>query len=379
MTTRTRWQSSAATASVPEVVAEGLRVLDAVTGSGGPAFERTEYDLGARRWQASGETLPDSVLERDPRARRHPARRDRRPQRAERRARARAAAAAAVRARPVREPAAQPALPGGRDAAGRSRRHRLRRRPGGHRGPVHRQRWRAAGRHPARGRDRGQRQHGVRRRAGRPGRVRPGAGPAAPPAHPGAQAQRADLRRSPVAADRGAGRRGVPGRRHRLPARRRGDHLPGHRPGAVRRRRDRQPVRRHHHRPGGGGDRWHRSGRERQRQPRPHGAEHVRARARVRPRHRGAGAGRPDRHGAVRGDAARAPGGVGLRRPRPGRRGEGPGATAAASGEGRARWARRWRAWWRASGSDPDVRAARRAARSCARRPWRRTARRRPA
>ncbi|GAA4345387.1 3-isopropylmalate dehydrogenase [Angustibacter luteus] len=47
----------------PEVVAEGLRVLDAVTGSGGPAFERTDYDLGARRWQATGETLPDSVLD----------------------------------------------------------------------------------------------------------------------------------------------------------------------------------------------------------------------------------------------------------------------------------------------------------------------------
>src|SRR6476619_5949993 len=47
----------------PEVVAEGLRVLDAVTALGGPAFERTEYDLGARRWHATGETLPDSVLE----------------------------------------------------------------------------------------------------------------------------------------------------------------------------------------------------------------------------------------------------------------------------------------------------------------------------
>src|SRR3954466_4749738 len=46
-----------------EVVAEGLRVLDAVT----PAYDikvtTTEYDLGARRWHATGETLPDSVLE----------------------------------------------------------------------------------------------------------------------------------------------------------------------------------------------------------------------------------------------------------------------------------------------------------------------------
>lgn len=44
----------------PEVVAEGLKVLDAVTNGD---VERTEYDLGARRWNATGETLPDSVLE----------------------------------------------------------------------------------------------------------------------------------------------------------------------------------------------------------------------------------------------------------------------------------------------------------------------------
>ncbi|WP_256792532.1 3-isopropylmalate dehydrogenase [Terrabacter sp. Ter38] len=47
----------------PEVVAEGLKVLDAVTGETGPKFTATEYDLGARRWHATGETLPDSVLE----------------------------------------------------------------------------------------------------------------------------------------------------------------------------------------------------------------------------------------------------------------------------------------------------------------------------
>jgi len=46
----------------PEVVAEGLKVLDAVAPAHGTKFERTEYDLGARRWHASGETLPDSVL-----------------------------------------------------------------------------------------------------------------------------------------------------------------------------------------------------------------------------------------------------------------------------------------------------------------------------
>ena len=47
----------------PEVTSEALKVLDAVAASAGVAFERTEYDLGARRWHATGETLPDSVLE----------------------------------------------------------------------------------------------------------------------------------------------------------------------------------------------------------------------------------------------------------------------------------------------------------------------------
>ena len=49
----------------PEVVAEGLKVLSAVTslaGANGIKINTTEYDLGARRWLATGETLPDSVL-----------------------------------------------------------------------------------------------------------------------------------------------------------------------------------------------------------------------------------------------------------------------------------------------------------------------------
>jgi 3-isopropylmalate dehydrogenase len=45
----------------PEVVAEGLKVLDAVLAGSDTKFESTHYDLGARRWHASGETLPDSV------------------------------------------------------------------------------------------------------------------------------------------------------------------------------------------------------------------------------------------------------------------------------------------------------------------------------
>src|SRR4051812_40086099 len=47
----------------PEVVAEGLRVLDAVAPSADIKVTTTEFDLGARRWHATGETLPDRVLE----------------------------------------------------------------------------------------------------------------------------------------------------------------------------------------------------------------------------------------------------------------------------------------------------------------------------
>jgi 3-isopropylmalate dehydrogenase len=47
----------------PEVVAEGLKVLEAAVGSEGPKISTTDYDLGARRWHATGETLPDSVIE----------------------------------------------------------------------------------------------------------------------------------------------------------------------------------------------------------------------------------------------------------------------------------------------------------------------------
>ncbi len=46
----------------PEVVAEGLKVLQAVT-DGEAVIDTTTYDLGARRWHATGETLPESVLD----------------------------------------------------------------------------------------------------------------------------------------------------------------------------------------------------------------------------------------------------------------------------------------------------------------------------
>ncbi|MBA3264771.1 MAG: 3-isopropylmalate dehydrogenase [Nocardioidaceae bacterium] len=46
----------------PEVVAEALKVLDALAPAHDLKFERTNYELGAGRWRATGEVLPDSVL-----------------------------------------------------------------------------------------------------------------------------------------------------------------------------------------------------------------------------------------------------------------------------------------------------------------------------
>lgn len=47
----------------PEVVAEGLKVLDAVSESAGFAMDFTHYDLGGERYMRTGEILPDSVIE----------------------------------------------------------------------------------------------------------------------------------------------------------------------------------------------------------------------------------------------------------------------------------------------------------------------------
>ncbi len=46
----------------PEVLAEGLKVLETVTRASGLKVATTQYDLGARRWHDTGETLPESVL-----------------------------------------------------------------------------------------------------------------------------------------------------------------------------------------------------------------------------------------------------------------------------------------------------------------------------
>ncbi|MFP4056013.1 MAG: isocitrate/isopropylmalate family dehydrogenase [Candidatus Brocadiia bacterium] len=47
----------------PEVVREGLKVLDAVAKAKGFAYETVEYDFGGDRYLATGEVLPDSALE----------------------------------------------------------------------------------------------------------------------------------------------------------------------------------------------------------------------------------------------------------------------------------------------------------------------------
>ena len=46
----------------PEVTAEALKVLEQVAAGGGVKVEATRYDLGAERYLATGEVLPDAVL-----------------------------------------------------------------------------------------------------------------------------------------------------------------------------------------------------------------------------------------------------------------------------------------------------------------------------
>ena len=47
----------------PEVVQEGLKVLDAISKKYGVTFNKTKYDLGASFWHKTGHVLPDSTLE----------------------------------------------------------------------------------------------------------------------------------------------------------------------------------------------------------------------------------------------------------------------------------------------------------------------------
>jgi len=47
----------------PEVIAEAVKVLRAVTEAGPARFDLTEYTLGAEHWLRTGETLPEETLE----------------------------------------------------------------------------------------------------------------------------------------------------------------------------------------------------------------------------------------------------------------------------------------------------------------------------
>ncbi|MGC9320370.1 MAG: isocitrate/isopropylmalate family dehydrogenase, partial [Armatimonadota bacterium] len=47
----------------PEVVAEGLKVLEAAAEIHGVQYETVEYDVGGDRYLRTGEVLPDSVME----------------------------------------------------------------------------------------------------------------------------------------------------------------------------------------------------------------------------------------------------------------------------------------------------------------------------
>ena len=47
----------------PEVVAEGLKVIEAAAAATGFTYELTHYDFGGERYMRTGETLPDSAIE----------------------------------------------------------------------------------------------------------------------------------------------------------------------------------------------------------------------------------------------------------------------------------------------------------------------------
>ncbi len=271
----------------PEVVDEGLKVLDAVTPAYDVKVERTEYDLGARRWHATGETLPDSVLDE---LRGHDA-----------------ILLGAV---------GDPGVPSGVLERGLLLRlrfeldHFVNLRPvklfPGVASPL-------AGVGPAdidfvvirEGTEGAYAGAGGFLRKGTPHEIATEesvntaygvervvrdafARAAARPRHKltlvhknNVLVHSGDLWTRTVKA---VARR-LPERRRRLLPRRRCNHLLRHRSAALRRHRHRQPVRRHPHRPGRGDRRWHRTRRQRQHQSGPDDAEHVRARARQRARH----------------------------------------------------------------------------------------------
>ena len=252
-----------------EVVAEGLKVLDAVLPPG-----REAGDQGVRpRRQAlarTGETLPDADLDAAQAARRDPARRHRRPV-ASRPASwsAGCCSSCASPSTTTSTCARRKLFPGIGDARWPAARDdRLRRRPRGHRGPVHRQRRRASAPAP-------------RTRSPPRSASTPPTASSASSATPSRRAQARPRKKLTLVHKNNvlvhAGHlwknifdkvgAGVPRGHHRLPARRRRDDLPRHAARALRRDRHRQPLRRHHHRPRRRRLRRHRPGRHREHQP----------------------------------------------------------------------------------------------------------------
>ena len=162
----------------PEVVAEGVKVLDAVTAGSDLSIEKTHFSLGADRYLATGDVLTDDDLAAvkghdaillgavggvpgDPRLAGANIERGLL-------LKLRFALDHYVNLRPTT------LFPGIASPARRPGRGRLRRRPRGHRGPLRRQRRGDPAGNAARDRQRGLREHGVRRGARGALRVRAG-------------------------------------------------------------------------------------------------------------------------------------------------------------------------------------------------------------
>ena len=159
----------------PEVVAEGLRVLDSVLSSRREGRARSSTTWVRRAGTAPARRCPTACWTSSARPTRScSVRSATRACRAG--ARAGTAAAAALRARPPRESAAGTALPGGGAPLAGEPDDRLRRRPRRHRGSVRGRRRRAARGTPHEIATEDSLNTALRRRAGRARRVRPGAG-----------------------------------------------------------------------------------------------------------------------------------------------------------------------------------------------------------
>ncbi len=217
--------------------------------------------------------------------------------------RARDPPADAIRARPVHQPASVPAAAAVRPGGD----------PGEHRGRLCRRGRVPAQGHAARDRDAGIGQHPDGGRTLHPLRVRPGRRLGAPTAPPDPQEERADVRRRPVAADLRRGGGGVPAGHHGLRPHRCGLHPLRGATRALRRDRDRQPLRRHPHRSWWGDRRRRRFRGVGQPEPGPHGAVHVRAGARDGAGHRRDRSGQPVGGHRLGGADVRVPGRVGGR------------------------------------------------------------------